>query len=277
MEEQPLLEDEAHDSGRVFSDDLVSIREIRARKIYFIVGILLFALSAYLIIFDILTGKINSRLDSFIGLGLLFVMLFILIFSVFFILNAIIKEINELNKYVDSLWGNVSNGFVNFLFFILFVVSIVYTLILLINPEGVLSMLIEGKKDQDLVQAKAILFNAQVLTSVCLGGFLGGFVRETYFRFLTAKEEMTGIFIKKFWIIIFSLLGSVLISLIFFLLLRAGILKSDSVDSYNLYGVVGVSIISGYFSDKVLKKVAKLFKDILDNGAEEESDSAKNE
>ena len=98
MEEQPLLEDEAHDSGRVFSDDLVSIREIRARKIYFIVGILLFALSAYLIIVDILTGKINSRLDSFIGLGLLFVMLFILIFSVFFILNAIMTEINELNK-----------------------------------------------------------------------------------------------------------------------------------------------------------------------------------
>ncbi len=175
------------------------------RQFSLVFGLILF-FGGFALLFLALYGRTNIEFRN-IGM-LLFFFGFIALMSIFglnIIFQTISRNTLDLQKYYISLFAKLSNSFVNLIFLALFLTSLIYMLIILIQPEIVFTQ-----------PDEKIKFNAQVLVSVCLGGFLGGFVRETYSRILVSKDGLTNIFINNFWIIIFSLLGSVLLSIIFF-------------------------------------------------------------
>ena len=244
-------ENQSNDSDIILYQQKVRRRnDLNIRMSSLMLGTFLFAGSASLIYLDVIKGSITSRLDSIIGITLLIILTFSSILGINLIFQTFINDGEGLKKYYGELFQKISNGIINMIFVSLFITALVFMLIILIDA----SIIFGGREGND-----EVLFHTQVLVSVCLGGFLGGFVRETYSRFLISKDEISSIFITRFWVIIFSLLGSVLLSVIFFLLLRAGILKSESVDSFNLYGVTGISTITGYLSDRVLKRFSILY------------------
>jgi len=220
------------------------------------IGIFFFIGGLCLIYLDLFTGIIDTKLDAQIGIGLLVFYCAISMFGLNILFQTFSRNLDELGEYYKSFTRSISNGTVNLIFVAMFVIAMIYLVIILIQPD-----LIFNHSDEK------IRSNSQVLVSVCLGGFLGGFVRETYSRFINSRENLPNVFITNFWIIIFSLLGSILLSMIFFLLLRAGILKSESVDSFNLYGVTGISVITGYLSDRVITRFSVLYSTLFENNA----------
>lgn len=42
-------------------------------------------------------------------------------------------------------------------------------------------------------------------------------------------------------------------------------MKSESVDSFNLYGVTGISTITGYLSDRVIKRFSILYETLFES------------
>ena len=90
-------------------------------------------------------------------------------------------------------------------------------------------------------------------------------MREIHNYTISLKADSKIDLKKNFWRIIFSIISSLFVSLILFLLLRAGILKSDNIDSFNIYGVTGMSAVAGYFSDKIITRISKLYKTVVDN------------
>ena len=159
----------------------------------------------------------------------------------------------DLKKTTDIFWGNILSGIINFTFVALFISSIVCIGIILITPSAFFSL--EEKST----------FSASIFLCVCLAGFLGGFVREIHNYTISLKADSKIDLKKNFWHIIFSIISSLFVSLILFLLLRAGILKSDNIDSFNIYGVTGMSAVAGYFSDKIIARISKLYKTVVDN------------
>ena len=160
---------------------------------------------------------------------------------------------NDLKELIDNFFNSLFNGLINIIFIASFFGAIVSLGTALITPESFFPHL-EGNK----------LFSSAIFLSVCLAGFLGGYVREIFSYIVSLKESKAINLKNNFWQIVFSITSSLFISLIFFLLLRAGILKSDKIDSFNIYGITGVSAVTGYFTDKIIERVSKLYKLLLD-------------
>ncbi len=169
-------------------------------------------------------------------------------------IQSLIKTSNELRAYLSSSLNRLASRFVNIIFVFLFVIALVCLLFFLLQPEVLLSA-----KDEKLI------FSAQILITVCISGFLGGYVREIYSRISGNGRDFSNVFYQDFWQILFSLIGSIVLSIVFFLLLRAGILKSESVDSFNLYGVAGISIVTGYLSDRVIGRFTTLYSTLFES------------
>ncbi|MEM6737765.1 MAG: hypothetical protein AAF620_17025 [Bacteroidota bacterium] len=172
------------------------------------------------------------------------------------IIQSVLKPYEQLNQSVDRFIHAIGVSITYLIFIGTFVTALVFFIIILINPE----YLMGGLKDQDK------LITTQIITSVCLSGLLGGYTREIFNNFLTQTDqnEELRLTITKVWLVFISLLGSVFLSLVFFLLLRAGILKSDKVDTFNIYGVAGIASVTGYFSNNVINRLSKLYKTIFE-------------
>jgi len=159
----------------------------------------------------------------------------------------------DLKETIDNFFSGILRGIINFTFVALFISAIICIGIILITPQFFFSL--EEKN----------IFSAAIFLCVCLAGFLGGFVREIHNYTISLKADSKIDLKKNFWRIIFSIISSLFVSLILFLLLRAGILKSDNIDSFNIYGVTGMSAVAGYFSDKIITRISKLYKTVVDN------------
>lgn len=148
----------------------------------------------------------------------------------------------------------------------IFVTSLVLMVILLVTPEKILSFFIH-----EPIQ----LIGYQIISCVCLGGLLGGFVREFRLEILNNQPESDFQYNgKNTWVILYSLISSVVVSLMVFLLLRAGILKSDSIDTFNVYGITGISSVIGFFSDKVIGRLSSIYEMLFSSQArKDESDN----
>lgn len=134
-----------------------------------------------------------------------------------------------------------------------FIIDLVFLVVFLLFPDSIFA----GTKDT--------VFDVQLLGCIGTAGVLGGFIHQihTNLRPVELKEDQTMSSYVRFWTTLFSLFSSLFISMVLFALLRAGILKTVQVDTFNVYGVTGVSAVSGYFADNIISRFTRIYREIL--------------
>ncbi len=121
----------------------------------------------------------------------------------------------------------------------------------------------------------------QIFGCIITAGILGGLTRQfhtnlnpsalmsiilqgTRERPLAATVNSSDFIYVKFWTTLFSLFVSFFVSVVLFLLLRAGLRKTAEVDTFNKYGVSGVAALSGYFSENIMRRLSRLFENFFE-------------
>lgn len=97
----------------------------------------------------------------------------------------------------------------------------------------------------------------QIFASVSFAGALGGLV-----KYLAVEDKV----IRRnldLWHLIQSAMIGLFVALVIFMILRAGIINQSQVDTFNIWGVSGVSAITGFFGDKVTDRFSNIFSDVL--------------
>lgn len=110
--------------------------------------------------------------------------------------------------------------------------------------------------------------DVQIIGCICSAGMLGGFVNRIFSRPTTGQKiapsgESSQNAEMRFWTVLNSLFCSLFVSLVIFLLIRAGILKAVEVDTFNIYGVTGMSAITGYFAENIMRRLRTVYETIL--------------
>ncbi|GAB3342360.1 hypothetical protein ACFO0E_13300 [Chromohalobacter beijerinckii] len=100
----------------------------------------------------------------------------------------------------------------------------------------------------------------QIFLVVGSSGMLGGVMR------IYSGESLLSKMGPDVWKIFHSLFVALFVSIVLFFLLRAGIVKEPSIDTFNVWGVAGVSAITGFFSEKIIKRFQRLFNEVLGEG-----------
>ncbi len=112
--------------------------------------------------------------------------------------------------------------------------------------------------------------DVQIFGCIATSGLLGTFVRQ--FQSTLRPRELVGhseaapqmSSFVRFWSLVASLVSGLFTSVVLFLLLRAGILKSVEVDTFNIYGVTGVAAVSGYFSENIIRRFATIYESLFE-------------
>lgn len=117
-----------------------------------------------------------------------------------------------------------------------------------------------------------LMLEVQLLGCIGTAGFLGGFVRQLHTTLkpleLSSTDSQSSLYVR-FFSTLYSLFSSVFIATVLFTLLRAGVLKTVELDTFNVYGVTGVSAISGYFADNIMSRLTHLYRELF--GVQRES------
>ena len=61
-----------------------------------------------------------------------------------------------------------------------------------------------------------------------------------------------------------SIIG-LFVSVVLFLILRAGIINQTQIDTFNVWGVTGVSAVTGFFADRVIERFSSLYNEVIGN------------
>ena len=93
----------------------------------------------------------------------------------------------------------------------------------------------------------------------CSAGMMGGIMKYLVFA------NASGLKTLRVWDIIYASVVGLFVALILFLLFRSGIISDTPIDSYNKYGVAGISILAGFFSDRVIDKLTDWYGRLLDD------------
>ncbi len=93
----------------------------------------------------------------------------------------------------------------------------------------------------------------------CSAGMMGGIMKYLVFA------NAAGLKTLRVWDIIYASVVGLFVALILFLLFRSGIISDTPIDSYNKYGVAGISILAGFFSDRVIEKLTEWYGRLLDD------------
>ncbi len=101
------------------------------------------------------------------------------------------------------------------------------------------------------------LRDAQVLLAVSSSGAMGGLMRYFSHEAVTRNKELDA------WKLIHATIVGLFVSLVLFLILRAGIINQTKVDTFNVWGVAGVSAITGFFSEKMLERFSSIYNEIV--------------
>lgn len=111
-----------------------------------------------------------------------------------------------------------------------------------------------------------VLLDVQLLGCIATSGLLGGFIKQLHTTLrpyeLSSRSEGPSPHVR-FWSTLYSLFSSVFIATVLFMLLRAGVLKTVQVDTFNVYGVTGVAAVSGYLADNIISRFAFLYRELL--------------
>ncbi|MDA2933226.1 hypothetical protein MYX82_02670 [Acidobacteria bacterium AH-259-D05] len=147
------------------------------------------------------------------------------------------------------------------LFVTLFIASMVSVAVFLLFPEKVVTMQSDQPPDK------------QIFGCIVSAGLLGGLLRQVnanrqlldVFEIVREREnpDQRVSYFARFWKSLIAVLGSTVVSLVLFLLLRAGVLKSVEVDTFNVYGVTGVAVITGYFAENVIQRLTVVYEQLV--------------
>ncbi|MEO9459878.1 MAG: YEATS-associated helix-containing protein [Lentilitoribacter sp.] len=97
---------------------------------------------------------------------------------------------------------------------------------------------------------------AQILLAVTSAGMLGGLMKYLT-EFSNEKTEQYSL-----WGLIQSSITGLFVALVLFLILRAGIINQTNVDTFNIWGVSGVSCVTGFFANKVLERLSSVYEEL---------------
>ena len=147
----------------------------------------------------------------------------------------------------------------------LFIIDLVFLIVFLLFPETFASGVKEHFRD------------IQVLCCIGTAGILGGFIRQLQTNLrpselsISDTDNTPSTFSPsiaspyvRFWSTLFSIFRALFTALVLFLLLRAGILKTVEVDTFNVYGVTGVAAVSGYFADSIIRRFSTVYEQLFD-------------
>lgn len=93
-----------------------------------------------------------------------------------------------------------------------------------------------------------------VLMAVIAGGGFGGCM-----RILVNERDHR----LNFVVFLQASFTGLFVSFVLFLVLRAGIIDQDSVDTFNVWGVCGISMLAGYFSGNALQRLNSVFSELV--------------
>ncbi|QTF93720.1 YEATS-associated helix-containing protein [Halomonas sp. BM-2019] len=106
-------------------------------------------------------------------------------------------------------------------------------------------------------QDESKLREAQVFLAVSSSGMMGGLMRYFSHDSVIRKEEM------NLWHMVHSAIVGLFVSVVLFLILRAGIINQTQIDTFNVWGVTGVSAITGFFADRVIERFSNLYNEVV--------------
>jgi len=127
--------------------------------------------------------------------------------------------------------------------FSMFVISLLF-------PEVFLGAELNGKKE------------IQIFACVASAGTMGGLMRYLMEEKVQNGESM------NLWSLSHSAISGLFVSVILFLVLRAGVINKVQIDTFNLYGVSGVSAVVGFLADRMVKRISGLYEEVVGKAVE---------
>lgn len=239
-------------------------------KFIFLIFITLLFLSGILIIFlntaltnyyfdkNYSAGYWSQELDkeySFVKSTILtsgFLMLLIAIPSYFLYLRLSFLKEEKIPIFFENIWEYYSQKIIpalrKFILFMLLILLISLLMITLLSPQNLTFSSDNPKR----------MVEVQILFAVSITGFLGALIREIT---ILVSDKTKALSLSA---IFFSTFSGLFVSLISFFLFRAGILKNIEVDTFNVYGVTGISGLTGYFSDRIVSRLSGLYQALIE-------------
>ncbi|SPJ32854.1 hypothetical protein [Kushneria phyllosphaerae] len=107
------------------------------------------------------------------------------------------------------------------------------------------------------IENKDKLNNLHIFMTVGSAGMLGGLMKAFLEESIVNEDG------PDMWKVARSVLIAFFVSIVLFFLLRAGIINQTRVDTFNVWGVAGVSSVTGFFSEKIIERFKKLFHEVL--------------
>lgn len=103
------------------------------------------------------------------------------------------------------------------------------------------------------------LREAQVFLAVSSSGMMGGLMRYFSHEAVIKSESL------NLWHMVHSAIVGLFVSVVLFLILRAGIINQTQIDTFNVWGVTGVSAITGFFAERVIERFSSLYNEVVGN------------
>lgn len=226
-----------------------------------LLGIIFIGFSLYMTVYFFQYRQFSSNIWGF--------SIFIIVFCTLFIvgLAAIFLPIESFKNSVR----NFLYGIPSFLFHVFFVIlygTIIFLLIALLLKPTLLEMFFIPLQGEELTHK---IMEAQILSCICLAGMAGGIISQLFIKLETSEPTEEGAteihhypsLSHRFWNNLMGVISALFVSLVVFLLIRAGILKQVEIDTFNVYGVTGFAAVSGYFSKSILERFKKLYEGIM--------------
>lgn len=190
-------------------------------------------------------------------LSIILAISFLFLIAISLAITSAIKSDAELSEIMNHLLFNTIPYSIFYIIIVsLLIINFISIIFLLSFPINISYF--------NLNLAENKIYDIRLILSVVLSGSLGGLLKGIN----VAKENMNSneqSLINNFWSIILKIIQASIVSTSMFLIFRAGILKTIDYDTFNIYGVTGISIIAGYISDKIVFKIHNLYNSLFTN------------
>ena len=102
----------------------------------------------------------------------------------------------------------------------------------------------------------------QIFACVASAGTMGGLM-----RYLMEEKVQNGE-LMDLWLLSHSAISGLFVSVILFLVLRAGVINKVQIDTFNVYGVSGISAVVGFLADRMIKRISGLYEEVVGKAGE---------
>lgn len=99
--------------------------------------------------------------------------------------------------------------------------------------------------------------DVRIFLTVSTAGMLGGMM-STFSSKDIIKNQVLSL-----WEMVHGSIVGLFVSVVLFCVLRAGIIQQANIDTFNFWGVAGVSAITGFFSENMIVRFSALFKEMV--------------